>query len=436
MESNHRRCGIAAPVPCTGCVRIRGGTGWIRTSAHPFNKRPLNQLSFGPKYRCVATPAAVAVRRAFAAAAWSGAPRASEVGHDRTARRIGNDRVAHSGAVRDPRCGPPFDVIPATTSLAEISRAPRHDRTSWGGCTSPARSRGRDRHLRADRDAVALRPPLGRAQLVTLIERAVGIEPGGLVWKTSVSTTTRPPARARAALWTLRAGGGNRTHRGRCGTPARHLEPPASVPPSGVEPEPLGFRPSAQTCYARVGYCAARSLAAARSDSFQGACQHPHRHCSSIVRDRPRAQGAPRAVVRPRATRTHRSRSRSSECSSRSHIIGFESASRRLKRRPETSKGRLVFPGGPSAQMMFYITCLENLRGSPPPCPDRAETPYRRGRSRAERGSGRSWSGTATPRRARRHSSRVAGYVLAGATRDFSVWGLDALSSRTAMRTG
>ena len=29
----------------------------------------------------------------------------------------------------------------------------------------------------------------------------MGIEPGGLVWKTSVSTTTRPPATARAALW-------------------------------------------------------------------------------------------------------------------------------------------------------------------------------------------------------------------------------------------
>ena len=70
--------------------------------------------------------------------------------------------------------------------------------------------------------------------------------------------------------------------------------------------------------------------------------------------------------------------------------------------------------------MTFYIICLENLRGSSPPCPDRAETRYRRVRSRAGRGSGRSWSGTATPRRARRQSSMVAGYVLAGVTRVFS----------------
>ena len=99
MESNHLARGMAAAAPCPGCVRIRRGTGWVRTSAHPFNKRPLNLLSFGPKYRCVATPAAVAVRRAFAAATRSEAPRASEVGHDRM-RRVEIDRVAHSGVVR------------------------------------------------------------------------------------------------------------------------------------------------------------------------------------------------------------------------------------------------------------------------------------------------------------------------------------------------
>ena len=86
MESNHLRRGIGRAGALPGLRGIRRGTGWIRTSAHPFNKRPLNQLSFGPKCRCVATPAAVA-RRAFAAAAWSGAPRASEVGHDRKRRR-------------------------------------------------------------------------------------------------------------------------------------------------------------------------------------------------------------------------------------------------------------------------------------------------------------------------------------------------------------
>ena len=50
---------------------IDSGTGWSRTSALPFNKRPLNLLSFGPRYRRVATPAAVAVRRAFAQRAGS-----------------------------------------------------------------------------------------------------------------------------------------------------------------------------------------------------------------------------------------------------------------------------------------------------------------------------------------------------------------------------
>jgi hypothetical protein len=103
---------------------------------------------------------------------------------------------------------------------------------------------------------------------------------------------------------------------------------------------------------------------------------------------------------------------------------------------PETSKGRLVFPGGPSAQMTFYIICLENLRGSSLPCPDRARTPYRRVRRRAVRGTDRSWngSGTATPRDGRAWR-RVAGYVLAGGvTRVFS-GRLSVLSSRTAMRT-
>ncbi len=36
------------------------GIGWVRTNGHPVNNRPLNQLSFDPRYRRVATPAAVA----------------------------------------------------------------------------------------------------------------------------------------------------------------------------------------------------------------------------------------------------------------------------------------------------------------------------------------------------------------------------------------
>ena len=174
-----------------------------------------------------------------------------------------------------------------------------------------------------------------------------------------------------------------------------------------------------------------------------GACQHPHRHCSSIVRDRPCAgrnsgrdasaghAGAPVAIAIRASAR------------SRSQIISFgigwrlsaaAGGCRRLKPRPETSKGRLGFPGGPSAQMMFYITCLENLRGNPPPCPDRAETPYRR----AVRRSGRSGSGTATPRRSRHW--RLVGYVLGRVTRVPRVWELrcsplaNSAANRTMMR--
>jgi hypothetical protein len=162
-------------------------------------------------------------------------------------------------------------------------------------------------------------------------------------------------------------------------------------------------------------------LAAARSDSSLGACQHPHRHDSSIVRDRPHAQGAPRAVMRPRFARTHRSRSRRASARRGRTALVVNRWSAGVGPGPETSKGRLVFPGGPSAQMTFYIICLENLRGSPPPCPDRAGTRYRRARRRSVR-SGRSWSGTSTPRRGRPGAgdSMVAGYVLAGATRGFS----------------
>ena len=41
-------------------TRTRGGIGWIRTNYHPVNNRPLFLLSFDPRCRCVATPAAVA----------------------------------------------------------------------------------------------------------------------------------------------------------------------------------------------------------------------------------------------------------------------------------------------------------------------------------------------------------------------------------------
>jgi hypothetical protein len=138
----------AAPVPCTDCVGIRGGictrisgsrdrctpvvrhghsgTGWVRTSAHPFNKRPLNQLSFGPRYRCVTTPAAVAVRRAFAtsrAEVYARAKSAMTGGVAGSKPTTSSIPASSGSAMLNP-----FDVIPTTTSLAGIPRASRYDR--------------------------------------------------------------------------------------------------------------------------------------------------------------------------------------------------------------------------------------------------------------------------------------------------------------------
>lgn len=76
------------------------------------------------------------------------------------------------------------------------------------------------------------------------------------------------------------------------------------VPPSGIEPEPPGLQPGAQTYYARVGYerraVLGRHARGARSSSSS----------SSVVRDRPdrRAQGAPRAAMHPPVARVHLSR--------------------------------------------------------------------------------------------------------------------------------
>lgn len=99
------------------------------------------------------------------------------------------------------------------------------------------------------------------------------------------------------------AGDGNRTRRDRCGAPVCHHDTsPAwwsrvetglsrilvgadgtsedpqvgwvgieSVPPSGIEPEPLGLQPSAQTNYARVGWSAC--LAGHSSSSSLFGCQ-------------------------------------------------------------------------------------------------------------------------------------------------------------------
>jgi hypothetical protein len=61
------------PVGKTGVLgrcttRTSGGIGWTRTNYHPVNNRPLFRLSFDPRCRCVATPAAVGGPRLRSAA--------------------------------------------------------------------------------------------------------------------------------------------------------------------------------------------------------------------------------------------------------------------------------------------------------------------------------------------------------------------------------
>ena len=84
------------------------------------------------------------------------------------------------------------------------------------------------------------------------------------------------------------------------------------APPPGVEPGPLGFRPSAQTSYAKVRKGAVpREQTPRRGTLLRDGCLpgHPHHHRSSVVRDLPRrARGAPRAVAQSRNPQLHPSR--------------------------------------------------------------------------------------------------------------------------------
>src|SRR5262249_27616153 len=72
------------------------------------------------------------------------------------------------------------------------------------------------------------------------------------------------------------------------------------APPSGVEPEPLGLQPSAQTNYARVGCVVLAPLGEASTvvlapfhgtSTVVGALPGTHRHRCSVVRDRPPCAG-------------------------------------------------------------------------------------------------------------------------------------------------
>ena len=83
-----------------------------------------------------------------------------------------------------------------------------------------------------------------------------GLDQGGSIETWLSNQRGRPMARPLI----LRGSGGDRTHVSRFKKPVHNhfaTNPSIAVPPSGIEPEPLGLQPSAQTNYARVG-CALR----------------------------------------------------------------------------------------------------------------------------------------------------------------------------------
>jgi hypothetical protein len=82
------------------------------------------------------------------------------------------------------------------------------------------------------------------------------------------------------------------------------------VPPSGIEPEPLGLQPSAQTNYARVGYeRRAFAVRAAQIIIIFFDCQRAARAArTSSRKELAFAARAPRASVHPPLTRAHLSR--------------------------------------------------------------------------------------------------------------------------------
>ena len=128
----------------------------------------------------------------------------------------------------------------------------------------------------------------------------------------------------------------------------RRRRVPRTVPPSGIEPEPLGLQPSAQTNYARVGCVRCAPCARWRAATCLGACHGTliviALRLSEIVARR--AQGAPRALARSPSKRAHLSRSRSEllirDLESQNLDCGVTPDTR-----PETSKGRLVSPRRP-----------------------------------------------------------------------------------------
>lgn len=197
----------------------------------------------------------------------------------------------------------------------------------------------------ATRSCCAL--PIGRAQRLSLIERAVGIEPGGLAWKASVSTTTRPPATARAAPWRFEQAVG--------------IEPTeAGVAHQPVTLNRLHLSHPLESNQNLSGFGRARRPATPEWEL--GCLPAPSSSLLFDCQRIARAQGATRAVMLPRATRTHRSRSRSSACSvavAASMRIGTGSRAGTPARNVEGPPG---IPGRPFSTG----DALHHLPGEPP----------------------------------------------------------------------
>lgn len=140
------------------------------------------------------------------------------------------------------------------------------------------------------------------------------------------------------------------------------------VPPSGIEPEPLGLQPSAQTSYARVGCRAARPLSRARG-AVVGACRAPViiiidlRLSENVVPPcaartsgldtSANVAGAPVIVLRPRASRAHLSPHEIRSRNSRSRVVNLQLWCRVRAGREETFPARNVEgpPGFPWAAL-------------------------------------------------------------------------------------
>lgn len=188
---------------------------------------------------------------------------------------------------------------------------------------------------------------------------------GGLREETEVA---RHRGRRAARPMSLRGSGGNRTHVLRCKRPLQQptFATDPFVPPSGIEPEPPGLQPGAQTNYARVGCDVARA-----SQATSGVCSWVPARApfivinSSVVRERcPGTRGAPRAAPPGGAYGTHLGRQclrDTRECTYRRLMIWISDheftntdfvwtrpSARRNAGGAESEKGRLVLPGGPS----------------------------------------------------------------------------------------